>query len=615
VKQIPASLRSPYPARKHIDSIRVYLQKTLGLAGFYDLDRLHLEADATIDAKLQNDVMNILEKLKDPTFINQHGLRADRLIGNSDPEALVYSFTLFERTPMGNVLRAQADTLDKAFDLNQGMKMELGSTAKLRTLAHYLELVASLYADRKDLTANDPITQWAAVTLRQHDIPSVDDFLQLALERKYSANPGEVFFTGGGAHTFSNFDASDGGQMTVRDAFRRSTNLVFIRVMRDLVRFHQARLPYDAERVLNDTDYPTRHQLLEKAADDESEKILARAFHSFTGLSEKQLITRMVGAGSMRRLSMLFFAWNPKAGADDLQRWLQPRLGNVSSKNAEKMLQSYDPARLNLLDYGYLLHRHPLEVWCAGILRADPAISWNELLFNSAEARRLVSTWLFKTKNRRAQDIRLRTRIEKDAFERMTPYWQKLGFPFENLVPSLATAIGSSSDRPIALAELMGIILNDGLNKPFLRVTGLRFSAGTPYETKLESQRSRGDRVMRPAVARALRHALANVVENGTAQRLAGAFTSPGDAHFVSGGKTGSGDNRYNTYDRAGRLVASQSINRTATFVFYIHDRYFGVVTAHVEGRRAQQYRFTSALPVTIVKMLAPSITARLVSR
>jgi cell division protein FtsI/penicillin-binding protein 2 len=496
------------------------------------------------------------------------------------------------------------------------MKMELGSTAKLRTLAHYLELVASLYSDRRDLTATDPITQWAAETLRQHDSPSLEDFLQLAMDRKYSANSSEVFFTGGGAHTFHNFDAKDGGSMTIRDAFRRSTNLVFIRLMRDLVRFHQARLPYEAERVLNDTAYPVRYQLLEQAADAEATKILARAYHSLSGLSEDQLVERMIGrrVHSVRHLSMLLFAWNPKADAEELRRFLQSRVSGVSSKDAEKMLQSYDPARLNLLDYGYLLKRHPLEVWCAGILRSNPHISWQELLSDSGQARRLVSAWLFKTKNRHAQDIRLRARIEQDAFERMTPYWQKLGFPFEHLVPSLATAIGSSSDRPIALAELMGIILNDGLRLPFLRVTGLRFAAGTPYETKLNSVKSKGEQVMLPAVARILRHALADVVENGTAQRLAGAFTLPGGAPAVSGGKTGSGDNRYKTYDKSGRLIGSQSVNRTATFVFYIQDKYFGVVTAFVEGRKAQQYRFTSALPVTIVKLLAPSITARLAS-
>ena len=40
-------------------------------------------------------------------------------------------------------------------------------------------------------------------------------------------------------------------------------------------------------------------------------------------------------------------------------------------------------------------------------------------------------------------------------------------------------------------------------------------------------------------------------------------------------------------------------------------DRYFGIITASVAGKEAGQYQFTSALPVTILKLLAPQINAR----
>src|SRR5262249_36152668 len=281
-------------------------------------------------------------------------------------------------------------------------------------------------------------------------------------------------------------------------------------------------------------------------------------------------------------------------------------IGTVSPAEAEKLLHSYDPARLNLLDYGYLLSEHPLVVWCGGELHKNPSMSWDELLTRSAEARRQVSTWLFKVKNRKPQDIRLRIRIEQDAFERMTPDWQKFAFPFDRLVPSLATAIGSSSDRPIALAELVGIILNDGARRPAVRATRIRIAAGTPYETVLEPDAERHTTVMTPEVAKILRELLASVVEGGTAQRVAGAFVLPNGTRVVAGGKTGSGDNRYATSSRGG------PINRTATFVFYIGNKYFGVITAHVNGRAASQYRFTSALPVTVLKMLAPAMNSRL---
>jgi membrane peptidoglycan carboxypeptidase len=93
-------------------------------------------------------------------------------------------------------------------------------------------------------------------------------------------------------------------------------------------------------------------------------------------------------------------------------------------------------------------------------------LSQGRTLTRSLRARQVASEWLFKTRNHRAQDLRLRIRIERDAFARVTPYWRALGFPFHQLVPSYATAIGSSADWPLALAELMGIIVNDGQRRP-----------------------------------------------------------------------------------------------------------------------------------------------------
>src|SRR5262249_45654198 len=151
-----------------------------------------------------------------------------------------------------------------------------------------------------------------------------------------------------------------------------STNLVFIRLMRDLVLFHESRLPYNPDDVLENIHSPTRKALLVQIASDEERK------------------------------------------------------HNVSF------------------------------------------------------------TWLLNTRNREAQNLRLRILIERDAFELMAPYWRQLGFPFGRLLPSYATAIGSSADRPAALAELMGIIANDGRRLSTIDIRRLRFAPNTPYETVLE---------------------------------------------------------------------------------------------------------------------------------
>ena len=67
-----------------------------------------------------------------------------------------------------------------------------------------------------------------------------------------------------------------------------------------------------------------------------------------------------------------------------------------------------------------------------------------------------------------------------EAFTEIHKHWKRLGYPFGALVPSYATAIGVSGDRPAALAELMGIIVNGGVRLPTSRIEELHFAAGTP---------------------------------------------------------------------------------------------------------------------------------------
>lgn len=72
------------------------------------------------------------------------------------------------------------------------------------------------------------------------------------------------------------------------------------------------------------------------------------------------------------------------------------------------------------------------------------------------------------------------------------------------------------------------------------------------------------------------------------------------------GGKTGTGDNRIESFGAGGRLIGSRSLNRTATFVFFLGDNHFGTLTAFVPGRAAEAFKFTSALPVQVLKGMAP---------
>lgn len=52
-----------------------------------------------------------------------------------------------------------------------------------------------------------------------------------------------------------------------------------------------------------------------------------------------------------------------------------------------------------------------------------------------------------------------------------------------------------------ALADLMGIIVNDGSRRPSVPIERLRFAEGTPYHTVFEAESGAGEGVMNPAVA------------------------------------------------------------------------------------------------------------------
>ena len=112
-----------------------------------------------------------------------------------------------------NHLRVQADNLDQPFDINQGAKLDLGSTAKLRTLITYLEIVAELHrraGARRPRSRSSPPTRWTRSPHGRRAIwvsadRSLPAMLEAAMRRSYSASPWERF-TGGGQHQFANFN-------------------------------------------------------------------------------------------------------------------------------------------------------------------------------------------------------------------------------------------------------------------------------------------------------------------------------------------------------------------------------------------------------------------------
>ncbi|MGR9107178.1 MAG: transglycosylase domain-containing protein [Gammaproteobacteria bacterium] len=615
-----------YTTRKAINTVRSNLAGTLGVPQYYDLDRLNMQVESTLDSGLQEKIGKFLYQMKDPDFVRKNGFVAPRMLESGDPARVVYSFVLYESTPYGNEMRVHADSHEQPFDINSDMKLDLGSTAKLRTLVHYLDVVYSLYQDYSGLSANelkalsrekpDPISFWALDTLLRSPKQSIEQFLDAALDRTYSGNPGEQFFTGGGIHTFANFSKEDNGRrLTVSQATIRSTNLVYIRLMRDLVRFHTARLPYDSQALLQDRNHPLRRQFLLDSVHHEAKLFLAKYYRKYRGLSEHEIVSRLLNTKtrSVNRLALLFFAWHPDGYEYDLLKWLEPFGERPDPNQLAKLLDKYKRSEYTPADYAYLLRKHPLEIWAAEKMAREPEISLADLIADGLPVSEQSYAWLFRTKrNSAAQKRHLRIKIERDAFARMTKYWKKLGYPFEQLVPSYATAIGSSSDRPAALAELMSILVNNGVRQPEVIIRRMEMGKATPYQTDFRRIELPGERILAPIVAKKARALLALVVEQGTARRVSGVYKYSDGAPIPVGGKTGSGDNRVKRFGRGGALISSTAVNRTATFVFYLGDRYFGALTAFVDGKEAGQYSFTSSLPVSMLSKMAPLINPEL---
>jgi membrane peptidoglycan carboxypeptidase len=626
--ELPPSPAASFVGNKATDRLRAELVSLLHLPDLYALDRLDLTGYATVDPAAQKRITDVLTQLGDPAYVRSLGLVGHNLLGAENPGRVAWSAVLYERGADRNYLRIHADSLNAPFDINSGAKLILGSTAKLRTLVTYLNIVEELNRklgpmSRRDLIAmagaakDDPLTAWAAGYLARATDRGLQPMIDAAMQRHYSGSPSQ-FFTGGGVHVFANFEKWENhANPTVIEAFEHSINNSFIRLMRDIVLYYTAQNGIETEKLLADADDPSRQAYLQRFADQEGRRYLNRFWNDYRGLTPTEALDQLARRTrpAARRLAVIFLTARPEASRAELGDFLAHHLppSSVDDDQLWDLWREYGPGRFSLQDRGYIAGIHPLELWLVAYLQDHPDTSRSAVMEASADIRQEVYGWLFKSRNLHKQNIRIRMLLEEDAFDRILQDWRRQGYPFGHLVPSYGTAIGSSGDRPDALADLMGIILNNGVRLPNVDLQRLHFAAGTPYDTDmtLEPQRQR---VLAPEAARTVRQALMGVVSEGTAIRLSGAYRAPSGGLLPVGGKTGTGDNRLDRFGRGGRLISQRVIDRTATFVFFLGDRFFGTITAYVPGSIAGSYHFTSALAVQLLKALQPQLEPLLTS-
>ena len=617
----PPITQVSYVKQKATEETRARLMTMLGLPSFYSLDRLDLSAETTVDTAAQARVTAVLQKLSEPKFAQSVGMVGHQLLpGGPIIGKMTYSFVLYERRPDGNYLRIHADSANKPFDLNSGAKLQLGSTAKLRTLVTYLHIMEKLHQRFVSLTpreltriaasAQDALTQWAASYMSRASDKGLQAMLDASVLRTYSGAP-ESFFTGGGMQGFGNFDSDEnGGSYTVIDAFKHSVNLSFVRILRDIANHYTAESGIDTKRLLDEEDTPEREAYLRRFADADGKRFMWRYYKDFRGLNPDETMDALIRRSSPvpRRLAAIYLTFHPDARLEEFRQFLAARLPRafLTQDQLWDLYNTISPEKMSLADRGYVAGFHPLELWLLTYLRDHPGASWNEVVDASADVRQETYAWLFNGSLTK-QDTRIRILIEQDAFARIWENWRSYGYPFGHLVASLGTAIGASGDRPDALAELMGVISNDGLRQPSVSIERLRFGEGTPYETTLKRS-AEPERVMSHEVAEVARRALTGVVKEGTARRLIGTYKAADGTELPVGGKTGTGDNRYHHFGAGGGIIGSRVVDRTGTFVFFLGDRFFGTVTAYVAGPEAARFSFTSGLAVQLLKVLEPEL-------
>ncbi|MFM0591522.1 transglycosylase domain-containing protein [Paraburkholderia dilworthii] len=613
-----------FVSRKAVTSMRSHLLAALGVPSFYELDRLDLQATGTLNNAVQQAVSERLAAAG-----TRDGAKAAGLVGfemlrpADDPSRITYSFTLFERTGGANLVRVQTDSVNQPFDINSGARLNLGSTAKLRTVVTYLQIVSDLHTRYAPLSntelkavkpdPNDQLTRWALDYLTHAADRSLQPMLDAAVERKYSANPGETFYTGGGAQTFNNFESDDNSRiLTVHRAFQHSVNLVFVRLMRDIVHYEMVQTTGPSSQWLDDP--AIRKQYLTQFADQESRVYLGRFYTKYHDKNPDQALALLLLG--VRKSPPKIATVLRSVAPDESNAWFNAKMREaLKNTSAASVLDDEDLAnlyakyavdRFNLNDRGYIASVHPLELWTLNYLRQHPDATLSQMQSASRDVRLSTYSWLFKTRYHATQDRRIKRMVELRAYEAIGKSWQALGYPFSNLTPSYAAAIGASGDRPAALAQLIGVIASDGNKLPTESLTQIDFAKDTPYETHFQRASVAPQQQVSPEIAGVVKVLLRDVVLGGTAKRLAQGMTFPNGQTLEVYGKTGTGDQRFNVFAKGARLIESRKVNRSATFVFVMGDRFYGTLTAYVHEPYAAHYEFTSALSVQLLKSLAP---------
>ena len=352
--------------------------------------------------------------------------------------------------------------------------------------------------------------------------------LDAAMDRKYSGNPGEGFFTGGGMHHFGNFSKLDDARiLTVHQALQHSTNLVFVRLMRDVVRYYMFQLPGSSAALLADADDPRRAEYLARFADREGKEFLGRFYNKYKGKTPADAEKVLLGSfrPTAARLAAVHRTVMPEADPGAVRRLHhdQPAVGQRNAGRARRPSCTTSTRRpiCRWPTAATWPSLHPLELWVVGYLRKHPGAGWKEVSDGQRQGAPGSLSWLFNDPPQACPGQPHR----RPAGGGSLPEDPR---PVEEDGLSLRFAGAVVRDHPGRVGRPAGGAgRDDGHHRQRRRAqadakasTRCISPQGTPYETMVEHAKAdKFEQVISPEVARTVADAIRDVVADGTAKR------------------------------------------------------------------------------------------------
>ena len=244
-----------------------------------------------------------------------------------------------------------------------------------------------------EVAEQDYLTRWAIDYLNGPNDTSLPAMLEAAMDRRFSANPGEQFFTGGGLHVFNNFKKTEDLKVpTMYQALQDSINLPFVRLMRDIVNYSSSmQNEGNMARLLRNDKDPRREEYLRVFADREGNTFVTKFYRKYKKVAPNERLELFFDGQTQaeQQLTAAYRYLQPNESIAAFKAFLQQRLpqNSYTDKRIKELYNKYGPEKYNLPDQGYIARVHPLELWVLDYLNQHPEANLNDVKEASKDER------------------------------------------------------------------------------------------------------------------------------------------------------------------------------------------------------------------------------------